>query len=61
VGGLNVTPHLLNQLMNLFLVSEPCGTSMVNLNVNLGFQILTLGIQTLKSQEAKVVALVGYC
>jgi hypothetical protein len=52
VGGLNCTPHLVNQLMNLFLVFEPCVTSMVNLNVN-------LGIQTLKPQEAKVVTLVG--
>jgi hypothetical protein len=44
VGALNFTLHLVNQLMNLFLVYEPCVTSMVNPNVNLGFQILTLGI-----------------
>jgi hypothetical protein len=47
VGGvraLNFTLHLVNQLMNLFFVSEPCVTSMVNPNINLGFQILTLGI-----------------
>jgi hypothetical protein len=55
VGGLNFNPHLVNPLMNPLQVFEPCVTSMVSLNVNLGVQILTLSIQTLKPLKPKVV------
>lgn len=61
VGGLNLTPHLVNPLMNPLLVSAPCVTSMVNLNANLGVQILTLNIQTLKPLEPKVVIHMSRC
>jgi hypothetical protein len=60
VGGLNLTPYLLNPLMNPLLVSEPCVTSVVNLIANLGVQI-TLNIQTLKPLEPKVAIHVSYC
>jgi hypothetical protein len=36
IGGLNITPHLVNPLMNLLFIVEPCFTSMVNLKPNLG-------------------------
>lgn len=36
-----------NPLMNLFLISKPCIIFVVNLDLNLGVQILTMGIQTL--------------
>ncbi len=57
MGGLNFTPHLVNQLMNLFPVSEPCVTSMLNPNINLGFQILTLGIQPQNHNEQRLMHL----
>jgi hypothetical protein len=36
IGGLNITPHMVNPLMNLLLVFDPCFISMVNLKPNLG-------------------------
>jgi hypothetical protein len=36
IGGLNITPHLVNPQMNLFFIFELCVTSMVNLKLNLG-------------------------
>ncbi len=47
-GWFKPHPHLINPLMNPLLVFEPCVNSVVNLNANLGVQILTLSIQTLK-------------
>jgi hypothetical protein len=44
---LNLIPPLENPLMNLFLISKPCIIFVVNLDLNLGVQILTMGIQTL--------------
>jgi hypothetical protein len=35
IGGLSITPHLVNPLMNLLFIFEPCVTSMVNLKPNL--------------------------
>jgi hypothetical protein len=38
MGGLNLTPYLVNTLMNLFLVSEAWMLFMVNPNPNMGKQ-----------------------
>ncbi len=47
--------------MNPLLVFEPRVTFVVNLNANLGVQILTLNNQTLKPLEPKVAIHVSCC
>ncbi len=44
MSGLNLNPHLVNPLMNLLFVSKPCDTVVMNHNLNMGVQTLTLGI-----------------